>query len=173
MANPIILPDNSTVVDWGDVRKGLKACIQAVAPTARVYSRWPLKYDIGQTINLLASSKDNKRVHAWIIGISRAEPYSDKIGGYALQWELNVRIWGFVGYVDGADDNSTQDILEEEARKVAQVIFLNQKHLAMNSTAGLKDVGYLIFEDIDVHGFGSGDDVHVAQGNLTIRLGEK
>lgn len=171
MPRPIVIPTATQELSWVDLRKGLRDCVKAVATTARVYSRWPLKYDIGKTVTLLESSSED-RVHAWIISINKASPYNEKAGGNNLQWDLTVRIWGFLGYEYGLDDDdNAQNILEEEARKVAQVIFMNRKHLGMDDTQALKDVGYLNFTDIDTHGFGE-DDVIVAQGELNITLSE-
>lgn len=171
MPKPLIIPITTQTVEWSTLRLALKNCIEAVAPNARVYSSWPLKYDIGETISLLKSDAENGRVHAWMISISEAEPIDRKAGGRNLEWILNVRIWGFLGYQMTHDD-ATQTELENEAKKVAQIIYLNDKHLGMDDTQGLKKVDMLVFDDIDVHAFGSGSDVHVAQGNLTITISE-
>jgi hypothetical protein len=172
MPHAIIIPSITQGLAWQDLRKGLRACILSVAPNARVYSSWPLKYDIGQTVSLLRSENDSNKIHAWIIGINRAEPFDEKAGGYNLQWELNVRIWGFVGY-DAIHDDSVQHTLEAECRLITQVIYINQKHLGLESTDALKRGNYMVtWEDIDVNAFGDGNDVYVAQGNLVVTLSE-
>lgn len=171
MAN-IIVPVGNAEMDWPRLRQGIKLCIQAGAPNAIVYSRWPLKFSVGDTVELLKSNRDNDRVHAWIVGVETASPADRKAGGNALEWDLKLRIWGFVGYEYGQDDDTTQDIIENEARLITSILYLNRKNLGMDDIRGLKDVGLLSFTDIDVHGFGSGDDVHVAQGTLSITLSE-
>lgn len=173
MSKPLINPDDviQQTIDWDTLRKALRTCILLVAPNARVYSSWPLKYDIKQTINLLQSQSDNNKVHCWMISISETDPEAPKAGGYYLEWEINVRIWGFVGYGFTHDD-ATQSIIEDEVKKITQVLYLNQKHLGMDISEGL-EVGLLKFNDIDVHAFGSGADVHVAQGNMKITIREQ
>lgn len=167
LINPSVIQQG---INWDDLRKALRRCILEVSPNARVYSSWPLKYDIKQTINLLQSEAEGNKIHCWMISINKAEPLAEKAGGYFLKWELNVRIWGFAGYKFDHDD-TTQDLIEREARKISQIIYLNQVHLGMDLAQGL-EVGMLVFEDIDVHAFGSGADVHVAQGNLRITTNE-
>src|SRR3954464_5229346 len=89
-----------------DLRKGLAALLQAAVPEARIYSRWPLKYSIGDTVDLLKSNRDNDRVHAWIMAVNRIESDVErKAGGNYIEWDLSVRIWGFVGYEFGQDDD--------------------------------------------------------------------
>lgn len=171
MAHTLVLPVATQQLSWPDLRKGLQECIKLATTNARVYSSWPLKYDIGKTVSLLTSKADGNRVHAWIISIARAVPYNNKAGGNNLEWDLTIRIWGFLGYAYGTHDDDTQSELEEEARRVSQTIFVNRAHLGLESTSALKEVGYLKFEDIDVHGFGE-SDVHVAQGELNITLSE-
>jgi hypothetical protein len=106
-----------------------------------------------------------------MISINNAEPFDTKVGGYNLQWDLNVRIWGFVGY-EAIHDGSVQNVIEKESRLISQVIYLNQKHLSLDDTSALKQVGQVAWDDIDVNAFGSGQDVHVAQGNLKVTLSE-
>lgn len=172
MPAPIVVPNMSQGVAWQALRKGLRECVLAVAPSARVYSSWPLKYDIGETVGLLRSENDSDKIHSWIIGVNRAEPFADKAGGYNLQWDLNIRIWGFVGY-EAIHDDSVQHTLELECQKITQVIYLNQKHLGMDDTSAIKGGNFMVtWEDIDVAAFGSGNDVYVAQGNLSIILSE-
>ena len=169
----IILPTYpSPVPKWGEIRRGVKRCIKAGAPTARVYSRWPLKYDIGQTIKLLKSTSD-ERIHSWMISVASATPSQYKIGGHVVEWNITLRIWGFMGYAFGTDDANTQDVIENEAKYIGDILFLNRSHLGLENSEGLSEVGFLVFEDIDVHGFGEGVDVHVAQGSLTFRLSEQ
>lgn len=171
MPHQLLVPQVTQGLKWQDLRIAIKGCIEAVAPKANVFSDWPLKYDIGMTKKLLISTKDSNKVHAWLISINSAEPYDEKAGGYNLHWDLNVRIWGFVGYT-GEHDETVQNTIEEESRAISQIIYLNQKHLGLTDTSALKKVGYLIWDDIDVHAFGSGDDIHVAQGNLSVTLSE-
>lgn len=172
MPHEIIVPASVDGLDWTALRKGLKNCIQKAAPKAVVFSNWPLKYDVRQTTAILKSKKDDGNLHAWIIGINKAIPSEGgRAGGYYLEWELSLRIWGFVGY-EYADDSETQNTLETELRKATQIIYLNQKHLGLDSTSGLKEVNLLEFEDIDVQYFEGGNDVYVAQGSLSILTNE-
>ena len=171
MAQTIILPVEVQGLEWSDLRKGIKDCIKSVTPLARIYSSWPLKYDVGQTKNLLMSKADGGKVHAWIISINKAIPYNKKAGGYALSWDLNVRIWGFLGYAQ-THNAETQDTIEKEVKAITQVLFLNQKHLALEDASALHEVGMVEWEEIDVEAFGSGDDVHVAKGNLDVTIME-
>lgn len=171
MPHAIVTPTVSQELEWKDLRVALKNCIKEVVDKAVIYSSWPLKYDIGQTIKLLTSKADGGKVHAWMISINRAEPDDVKAGGYNLEWELNVRIWGFLGYEKTYED-TTQDTIEKEVRAITQVLYANRKHLGLNDTSALKNVELITWEDIDVQAFGSGDDVHVAQGNLKITLQE-
>lgn len=168
MPHEITVPTVTQDIEWKDLREGLKNCIKAaVSEDVLVYASWPLKYDIGETINLI-SSKDGK-VHAWMISINEADPQDRKAGGYSLEWDLNVRIWGFLGY-DSTYSGDTQDTLEKELRKITFITYANAKHFGMANTQGLETDGLISWEDIDVHAFGSGDDVHVAQGSLKVKL---
>ncbi len=172
MPKPVTIPAPQEELDWRLLREGIARCIKAVAPTARVYDRWPLKFNIGKTAELLRSDTDAGKIHAWIIGINKAEPYNDRSGGEnLLLWDLDVRIWGFMGYEYGIDSANPQNDLENECRKIAQVIQLNKIHLTMDISQCLKEVGYVQFEDIDTQGFGQ-DDIIVAQGMLEVKLKE-
>lgn len=174
MPNIIVpIPAQTITRTLPDLRRGLAELIQTAVPEAHVYSRWPLKYSIGDTVELLRSNRDNGRVHAWIMAVNRIEPDTErKAGGNYIEWDLSVRIWGFVGYEFGVDDDTTQDIIENEARLISSVIYLNRLHLGLDDPKGLKNVGLLTFDDIDVHGMESSGDVHVAQGTLAITLSE-
>lgn len=164
-------PSLSNEMDWLVLRQGLKRCIEAVVSSnARVYERWPLKFELGQTAELL-KSKDGTNIHSWIIGINRAMPYIDRVGGSLILWDLTVRIWGFMGYEYGIDSDNPQNTMETECRKLTQVIYLNREHLSLDNTQCLKEVGLLEFPDIDAQGFGH-DDIIVAQGELRIKLKE-
>lgn len=167
----IVVPTQDQGIDWQDIRVGIKNCIKAVVSNAIVYSSWPLKYDIGKTINLLKSDNDSGKVHAWIVGINKAIPYYDKSGGKGIEWELDVRVWGFLGYAQVYTD-STQHTIESEIRAITKVVMANAKHLGMNNTQGLVTDGLIDWNDIDVHAFGSGADVHVAQGLLKVKIRE-
>lgn len=159
--------------DWLLIRQGLARLVAYITPHAKVYDRWPLKFDVGETAELLKSSsiEDNGRIHAWIIGISSAIPDEDRVGGTALMWNLTVRIWGFIGYEYGVDSDNPQNTIETESRKLTQIIRLNRDHLTLDNTQCLKEVGLLEFPDIEAQGFGR-DDIIVAQGELAIRLKE-
>jgi hypothetical protein len=157
--------------DWLLLRQGLRRLIEHVAPKAKVFERWPLKFDAGQTAELLKSPADGGRIHSWIIGIHRAIPLENAIGGSALNWDLTVRIWGFIGYEHGIDSENPQNEIELEAKRVTQIIYLNREHLTLDNTQALHKVGLLEFRDIDAQGFGR-DDIIVAQGELKIRLNE-
>ncbi len=168
---PITVPTITQGIDWSELRGKLKDCIKVVAPTAVVYKSWPLKYDIPETIRLLQSEAYDNLVHAWMISINRAEPYLDKVGGSNLKWKLNIRVWGFVGYQQDHDD-TTQDVMESECRAISQVLYMNRKNLGLSDAEALKELGLITWEDIDVHAFGDGNDVHVAQGDLEVVLSE-
>jgi hypothetical protein len=157
--------------DWLLLRQGLKRLIEEVAPTAKVYERWPLKFDAGATAELLKSPADNGRIHSWIIGIHRAIPSEPTIGGSALTWDLTVRVWGLIGYEYGIDSDNPQNTIELEAKRVTQIIYLNREHLTLDYTQALHEVGLLEFRDIDAHGFGR-DDIIAAQGELRIKIKE-
>src|SRR5688572_902744 len=106
MPKPITAPTPQQEQDWLLLRQGLARLIESVAPTARVYERWPLKFDIGKTAELLKSTADSNRIHAWIIGINRAIPREKKVGGTAIEWDLTIRIWGLIGYQYGVDSDN-------------------------------------------------------------------
>ena len=167
----LLLPTVQQGLEWKELRVAFKDCIKAVAPTAVVYSSWPLKYDIKKTIRLLKSDAYGGLAHAWIISINKADPYTKKAGGYNLYWDLNVRIWGFVGYKQTHDDD-TQDVIEKEVRAISQIIFLNRKRLGLSDQEALSEMETVVWDDIDVHAFGDENDVHVAQGNLKLTLSE-
>lgn len=171
MPKPIIPVVPQQEQDWLLLRQGLRRLIEHVAPKAKVYERWPLKFDISKTAELLKSEADNGTIHSWIIGIHRAIPYQDRIGGDVLFWDLTIRIWGFIGYEYGADSDNPQNTIELEAKRITQVLLKNIEHLTLDNTQALKEVGLLEFPDIDAHGFGR-DDVIVAQGELSITLHE-
>ena len=170
MPKPIVLPTPQKEQDWLLLRQGLARLIVAVAPTARVYERWPLKFEPGKTAELLKPVGSDV-IHSWIIGINRAIPKEEKIGGSVIQWDLNIRIWGFIGYEYGADSDNPQNTIELEAKRITQVIYLNREHLTLDNTQALKEVGLLEFPDIDAQGFGR-DDIIVAQGELNIEVEE-
>lgn len=167
---PVIIPTVQQELDWKALREGIKSCIKEVVGDAVVYSSWPLRYSVGDTVRLLTSKAEGK-VHAWIIGINRAQVYADKVGGHQLEWELNVRIWGFFGY-DSTYTADVQNAAEEEIKAVTRVIYANAKTFNMESTQALATDGIIDWDDIDVQAFGSGDDVLVAQGSLTIKARE-
>lgn len=170
---PLITPTATEEVTWKSLREGIRDCIKLAAPNAVVYSSWPLKYNIGDTVNLLQSSADNGKVHAWIVGINKANTFEDKVGGHQIKFDLNVRIWGFLGY-DQVYSGTTQDIIEEELVKVTRIIYANRDALKLSNLANSGEIGIIDWEDIDVHGFGGdGHDVHVAQGNLNVVLREQ
>jgi hypothetical protein len=170
---PIITPTVENEVTWKDLREGIRDCIKEAAPTAVVYSTWPLKYDIGDTINLLTSNADNGKVHAWIIGVNSVNSFEDKVGGYQLKFDLNIRIWGFVGY-DQVYSGTTQDVIEEEVIKITRILYANRTNLKLTNLANSGEIGVVDWQDIDVHGFGGdGHDVHVAQGNLNVVIREQ
>lgn len=171
MPTEVISPSPRNEISWLAVREGIQRCIKSVAPTAVVYSRWPLKFDIGRTAELLKSDADNGNIHAWIIGVNQATPFMDRVGGEMIQWKLNIRVWGFIGYEYGIDNDNPQNVLEDECRKIAQCLWLNRATLTLDDPLCLKDVGYLVFDDIDTHGFGQ-DDIIVARGEIEITLKE-
>lgn len=170
---PVILPTPSEELEWLKIREGLKRCIEAVAPTARVYERWPLKFEVSETAELLMSENDNGRIHSWIIGISQAVPKNDRsgTGNGLILWDLTVRIWGFIGYEYGIDSDNPQNELENECRKIVQVIEKNRLDLNMETSGALKEVGMLEFRDIDTKGFGQ-DTIIVAEGEIEITTKE-
>lgn len=169
MPKPIIPVNPSVETEWLPIRQGLARLITSVAPTAIVYDRWPLKFEIGRTTELLTSTGDNGRIHAWIIGVHEAIPDTDRNGGDVLLWELIIRVWGFIGYQLGIDSDNPQNTIETECRKISQIVFKNRLHLTMDNTQALKDVGHVVFHDIDAQGFGR-NDVIVAQGEMRVRL---
>ena len=169
----IVIPTLTQSLDWKDLRTSIKDCIKLVAPTAVVYSSWPLKYNIGQTVKLLQSDAYGGLVHAWMISIVSANPRQEKIGGgdvsKNLLWDLDVRIWGFVGYQETHTDN-TQDVAEDEVRAITQILYMNQKNLGFGGS--LKSIGLVEWGDIDTQAFGDGNDVIVAQGILSVTTSE-
>lgn len=172
MPKAVKLPTPQEELDWRLLREGIARCIGAVAPNARVYDRWPLKFSVGKTAELLRSDADSGKIHAWIIGINKAEPYSDRSGGQNLiLWDLDIRIWGFMGYEYGVDSANPQNDLENECRKITQVIQMNNVDLTLDIAQCVKEVGYVRFDDIDTQGFGQ-DDIIVAQGTLEVKLKE-
>lgn len=171
MPKPVTIPTMQLEQDWLLLRQGLRRLIEAAAPTAKVYERWPLKFDVEKTAELLKSSADGGRIHSWIIGINKAIPISDRSGGLLL-WDLTFRIWGFIGYSYGVDSDNPQNTIENECRRLVQLLEANRIHLTLDNTQALKDVGFLEFQDIDAQGFGR-DDIIVAQGELVIRVKEE
>ena len=173
MPKPITPLAPQEQMDWLLLREGLARLVASVAPTAKVYERWPLKFEVEQTAELLKSYSvaDNGRIHAWIIGIHSAVPYTDRVGGTAIFWDLSVRVWGFIGYEYGVDSDNPQNTIENECRKLSQLVFLNRDHLTLDNTQCLKEVGFLEFPEIDAQGFGR-DDIIVAQGELQVKLKE-
>ncbi len=173
-----------TVVDgieWDSIRQGIKSCIEAALTEgegeeavlkARVYSSWPLKFDVGQTVELLTSETDNDKVHAWIVGINRAMPADGgKSGGHYLEWPLTLRVWGFLGY-DSVYTADTQSIMEKELRAVTRVIYANSKTFGQDDVFDIKSSGIVQWEEIDTFAFGSNDDVIVAKGSLELTVRE-
>jgi hypothetical protein len=159
--------------DWLLIRQGLARLVSYVTPYAKVYDRWPLKFELGATAELLKSTsvQDGGRIHAWIIGVQSAIPNTDRVGGTAIFWDLTIRVWGFIGYQYGVDSDNPQNTLETECRKLSQIVFMNRDHLTLDNTQALKEVGFLEFPEIEAHGFGR-DDIIVAQGEVMIKLKE-
>jgi hypothetical protein len=158
--------------DWLLLRQGLARLMKYAAPTAKVFERWPLKFDVGKTAELLKSPADGNRIHAWILGIYRATPYEEAIGGgNAFRWDLTIRIWGLIGYQHGIDSNNPTNELERELRKLTHAIYRNREHLTLDNTQALGDVGFIEWQEIDAQGFGR-DDIIVAQGELPITVNE-
>ncbi len=61
--------------------------------------------------------------------------------------------------------------MENECRKITQVIEANRVDLTLDLAQCLKEVGLTKFDDIDTQGFGQ-DDIVVAQGELEVKLKE-
>jgi hypothetical protein len=171
MPKPITPPTPQQEQDWLLLRQGIARLIESVAPTAKVYERWPLKFDVNKTAELLKSPADGNRIHSWIIGIHKALPRIEKVGGTAIEWDLTIRVWGLIGYQFGTDSDNPQNTIELEAKRIAQVVYLNQAHLTLDNTQALGEVGMVEFNDIDAAGFGR-DDIIVAKGELEIEIKE-
>lgn len=157
-----------------DLRKGIAHCISSVlaarGSTAIVHDNWALHYDLDETIE--AISLPNGRIHSWIIRISSIGSEAQTVGAMMIEMPLEVRITGFVGYQYGTDNNSRQSLLEKECKDIIKTLYLNQGHLGMDNPGPLRNVGFLTFEDIDVRGFGSGSDIIIAEGRLTLEWRE-
>jgi hypothetical protein len=170
----IVIPTVEQEVDWEDLRKGIKDCITAALTVsnvvkARIYSSWPLKYDVGQTVDLLESETDDNKVHAWIIGINRTVPRDGgKSSGHYLEWPLQIRVWGFLGF----DGPESQNTIEDEVRKITRVIYANSKTFGQSTIQGIKSSGIVSWEEIDTYAFSAGNDVLVAKGSLEITIRE-
>lgn len=160
-------------ISWSRIRLAVAEIIRAAAPSARVWSRWALKYDMEQTVALIQNQDDI--IHSWMISVYRVEPNEVKAGGDEYEYILRVRIWGFLEQQMGDDLTNSQNDFEDEVDDVIAYLRANRKNRfgIAESEGGryIKDLsGLPVFEPIEVHGFGSGVDVHVAQGTMDFRI---
>lgn len=159
-------------IAWPRIRLALKDIVQAAAPSARVWSRWALKYDLEQTVGLLTAQSD--QIHSWMLSVDRVTTDAPKAGGGEFEYNLRIRIWGFLEQVMGDDETNSQNDFENEVDDVIAYLQANRlNRLGISESEGggyIRDVGFPTFEPIEVHGFGDGIDVHVAQGSLDIRV---
>lgn len=170
---PIVAP-TPRKIKWSNLRKGMKEIIMAAAPNARVHSRWALKYDITSTIDYLLSVNDPENIHAWMLSVETVQPSNPKAGGGEIQYDLNIRIWGFKGFVFGTDASNSQDAFEDEVDDVVAYFHANRLFAFGLSEAdgrnALKDVNFLPQFEIEVAAFGEGYDVHVAKAVMALRI---
>lgn len=155
--------------DFVELREGIANCISALNTGAIVHNNWIMQSDIEDTLNMLEDA--NGKVHGWMVSIDSVEPTEPRTGVNYIEYDINVRIWGLMGYYYEASRDSAQSILEKECRDVIRVILLNRSTLGMDDTTPIpiKPIDSLPrFEDIDVKAFGRGSDVIVAQGNLRV-----
>ena len=161
-----------------DARRQLKLLIEAAAPKARVYRSWVLKsqaYLGGDVADLLGTGDDANKVHAWMVGIESVDFVRDRdgnlpvVGGKEVDWFYELAVWGFFDYELGTSEEDSLDRVDAETNLVAATIFANE-FLGLGPQPGLREVQGLWFPSIDVHPFGEGRDVHVAQGKMRIRI---
>jgi hypothetical protein len=161
-------------------RRAVAALVKAAAPNARVYAEWVLKsqaYLGGDVADLLGDKDkpDAGKVHCWMVGVESFDfvrgpgDQPPVIGGKEIDWLYDLAVWGFFDYAIGTSEATSQDLVDAEVQKVAATLFVNE-FLALGPTQGLREVGPLSFPSIDVHPFGEGHDVHVAQGKMRIRI---
>lgn len=178
MPNPIVPPPPNFAIKAA--RRQLKVLIEAAAPAARVYATWVLKSQayLGGDVSDLLGKKDGADkdiVHAWMIGVETLDFVRGRdgeppvIGGQEIDWIYDLAVWGFFDYKLGTSEASGQDEVDDETSLVAATVFVN-KWLGLDPVAGLREVRPLWFPSIDVHPFGEGRDVVVAQGKMQIRI---
>ncbi len=171
---PIVAPP-SRKIKWGDIRKGMKQILMVAAPNARVHSRWALKYDLQSTIDYILAENDPTKIHAWMVSVESAPVANVKVGGGELEYELNIRIWGFKSFVFGTDASNSQDSFEDEVDDVVAYFNANRLYaFGLTEEQGrkyLRDAPTLPQFELEVAAFGQGYDVHVAKGTITLRIG--
>lgn len=176
---PIVVPEPPSFTVEA-ARRALKLLIAEAAPKARVYQSWVLKsqaYLGGDVADLYGIEDDAQKVHAWMVGVETfdfvrgAGNEPPAIGGLEIDWLYDLAVWGFFDYKLGTTEADSQDLVDREVQKVAATIFAN-KWLGLEDgpVPGLREVQPLWFPSIDVHPFGDGRDVHVAQGKMRIRI---
>ena len=172
---PIVVPSAPAFTEC-DARVAIAEMIKAAAPNATVEHSWVLKTDLtGGVSALLGKNADASKVHAWMIGVESFDFIKNSngdppvIGGQQIDWLYSLAVWGFFDYFLGTDTADSAKIVGAETELVAATIFAN-KWLGLDNPNGLREVKPLAFTSIDVHSFGDGQDVHVAQGTMQIRI---
>jgi hypothetical protein len=176
---PTVMP-YAPVLTFPALRKALARIVKAGAPNALVRERWALRFDLTKAIADIKakSGVDAGKVHAWLIAISGATLDVSRTGRGYFEWLLTVRVWGFRYYELGDDNTNSQDVVEAEARYVAALMYLNRSQLALDNPAATgfrgveRDLNFPP-DSIDVVGFAEGVDVHVAQGEMVVRVAEQ
>jgi len=152
----------------------MKEILMVAAPTARVHSRWALKYDILSTIDYLLSTDDPAKIHAWMMSVESAPVSNSKAGGGEIEYQLNIRLWGFKGFAYGTDTSNSQDAFEDEVDDIVAYFNANRLYaFGLTEEQGrkyLRDINYLPQFTIEVAAFGEGYDVHVAKATMTLRI---
>lgn len=155
--------------------------LEAVSANATVHKSWQFKVDsAGRVTNISAllgkkTTTSAEVVHCWMIGVEGDDFVRDGngnlpvIGGGEADRIYNLAIWGFFDFALGTAERDSQDIVDDET-EAAESIVLANAWLGLDNPEGLREVRPLSFPTIDVHPFGDGHDVHVAQGAMQIRI---
>jgi hypothetical protein len=178
---PLVVPA-PLEFEISDARRALKTMLEAIAPHATVHHSWQFRVDTaGRVTNIAAllgkkQTADEKVVHCWMIGVEGDDYVRDAqnnlpiVGADQIEYLYNLAVWGFFDFALGTSTSDSQDIVDRETELAKAIVVLNLKDLGLDNPVGLREVKPLYFPTIDVHPFGDGRDVHVAQGAMQIRI---
>jgi len=179
--------------EWRDARRGLKDCIELIAPNATVESEWKLEFDPATGLGRVTPQMKGKNghaafVHSWFIGFMGTTPITtngveNTIGGMTVDYIANFAVWGFFDYLswrvefgtntpitDGSANKNATAFAEAETRALMAVLRANPT-LGLN-TGRIRHAYPLEIENSDTHPYSDGKVLIVVMTKVGLRIRE-